>query len=125
MFLFVYGSLMRNEENHHFLKEMKAKFVTKGEVKGKLYDLGVGFPALTEEEGYVYGELYEIDEASISLLDQLEGYDSEREEDSLYVRKKVVIRSFSKQNYQAEVYYMSQKKLKEFFAVYLEGGRWS
>ncbi len=125
MLLFVYGSLMKNQENYFLFKVGRAKFVAKGYIKGRLYDLGVGFPAAAEEEGEIYGELYEVSEELLSDIDELEGYYIDHPKDSLYIRKTVSVRAFSKEIYEAEVYYMSLDKLKGFFTVAIEGGRWA
>jgi gamma-glutamylcyclotransferase (GGCT)/AIG2-like uncharacterized protein YtfP len=72
--LFVYGTLMRGEMNHERLAG--ARFL--GEARSApgftLLDLGP-WPALRDEGGSsVPGELYEVDDALLDVLDVLEGH---------------------------------------------------
>lgn len=71
MKLFVYGSLMRNRWNHHYLE----KCIYLGE--GVLHDYAlyhlITYPAIQSLKGdQVKGEVYEIDEAMLPALDELE-----------------------------------------------------
>ena len=76
--LFVYGTLRRDAKHElSSLLERHARFVGRGAVRGKLYDLG-DYPGLrSEEDGRVLGDVYEINEKSWSFiihrLDEYEG----------------------------------------------------
>ena len=51
----------------------EAKFVFAGRVRGRLYDLGP-YPGLRldESDSFVSGEVYEVDDQTLSELDQFE-----------------------------------------------------
>jgi gamma-glutamylcyclotransferase (GGCT)/AIG2-like uncharacterized protein YtfP len=95
--LFVYGSLRSGFRNPVYAYLTKY-FHLLGEavVKGKLYDLGE-FPAAaaTEEEKFISGELYCINNPlefswAIGQLDDYEGLNTEEGETPLYSREEVV-----------------------------------
>ncbi len=61
--------------------------------EGVLYDLG-SFPGAVPGENIVYGELLRLHDPRVwSILDQYEGYDADREADSLFVRRQVDLRA--------------------------------
>lgn len=69
--IFVYGTLMREECNHHWLK--RASFVRAAKtVKAyALIDLG-GYPGMISGDYTVFGELFRVDTSLLLQLDQLE-----------------------------------------------------
>lgn len=70
--LFVYGTLMKEESNHRFLKNncVIGDAVASGYT---LYDTGHGYPAVKHSsEGDVSGELYLISEDDLKQIDYLE-----------------------------------------------------
>jgi gamma-glutamylaminecyclotransferase len=72
--LFVYGSLLRGEASHAMLEG--ARFVAEARTAPRytLVDLGP-YPALLDGGGTaVLGELYEVGEALLGALDELEGH---------------------------------------------------
>lgn len=86
MVVFVYGTLMRERSNHsNYLA--KSKYLGVGVLKGYgLYDLGP-YPAVKpQQDSYVIGELYDIDQTTKERLDYLEG------EGSLYIATLVQVR---------------------------------
>lgn len=80
--VFVYGSLKAGEFNYK--RYLDGKVLTtepkRARIKGSLYDMPYkGYPALLVEEfstDWVYGEIFELldYEATLSQLDDLEGY---------------------------------------------------
>jgi len=89
--VFVYGTLCRGMMLHKHLAN--SRFIEEGAVSGTLYDLGC-YPALSlRGEGLVGGEIWEIDEDTLKVLDLVEGYDGSS--CSLFIRKKVDIASDS------------------------------
>jgi len=95
--LFVYGSLRSGFRNPVYAYLTKY-FNLLGEavVKGKLYDLGE-YPAAaaTEEDKFISGELYSINNPSefswaIGQLDDYEGLNTEEGETPLYKREEVI-----------------------------------
>ncbi|WP_064093221.1 gamma-glutamylcyclotransferase [Rossellomorea aquimaris] len=93
MYVFVYGSLRRNESNHALLKEAELIY-EQSWVRGTLYDTKRGYPALKEGNGRVYGEVYKINSKILPTLDNLEGY-LENQLDNLYTRKLIEVQTDS------------------------------
>jgi gamma-glutamylcyclotransferase (GGCT)/AIG2-like uncharacterized protein YtfP len=72
--VFVYGTLLVGEENHHIAAPYLQK-VQPGKVKGRLYDVGE-YPALVvSEDGNVIGEWLTITEEGLRQMDALEDYE--------------------------------------------------
>lgn len=88
MKLFVYGTLLRGLERESVLSG--SRFLGTVVVRAKLYDLG-SYPGIIDGEGQVIGEVYEIDQATLKRLDDIEGYKCNNPAGSEYVRKEVKI----------------------------------
>jgi gamma-glutamylaminecyclotransferase len=74
MFVFVYGTLKKNFNNHYLLE--RSKFEGKATISGfKMVDLGA-FPGAvrTEDQSVIHGEVYSISLDTLKRLDQLEGH---------------------------------------------------
>lgn len=81
--LFVYGSLLRGESNHAVIAG--ARFVGEAVTAARytLVDLGE-YPALVDGgESAVVGELYEVEEGLLAVLDEFEGHPD------VYVRMRI------------------------------------
>jgi gamma-glutamylcyclotransferase (GGCT)/AIG2-like uncharacterized protein YtfP len=89
----LYGTLMRD------LGGMQKAGLSRGlhyvgpcELEGQLFDLGA-YPGLRPGPGRVVGELHRlVDPGVLTLLDEFEGFDPARPEDSLYLRQRIVLR---------------------------------
>ena len=74
MLLFAYGTLMYGLRAHNLL--VGSLFAGRGSTRGALY-LCDGYPLLVAEgEGRVWGELYHVDEPSLSRIEWYEGVSS-------------------------------------------------
>lgn len=70
--VFVYGTLKKGYSNHSLLEG--SEYLGKAKVYGGLYLLGcIPFVSL-KEKGIVCGEVYKINNHTLSLLDALEGF---------------------------------------------------
>jgi gamma-glutamylcyclotransferase (GGCT)/AIG2-like uncharacterized protein YtfP len=70
--IFVYGTLLRGEENHPQMSDAAFVRAARTEARYELVDLG-GYPALLEDgHTAVSGEIYEVDDALLEALDQFE-----------------------------------------------------
>jgi len=88
--IFVYGTLRRGLSRHRFLKAERARFLSRGTVRGELYDLGK-FPGAVPSENataLVCGEVYCLANPARAhtLLDHVEGMVPGAPEFSLYLR---------------------------------------
>lgn len=90
--IFFYGTLMApfNRPGRQRV-DPKLTYVGRGTIRAALFDLGI-YPAAvpTEDEGVVWGEVYETDDAPsvLAALDEIEGYRPNEPERSLYTRVK-------------------------------------
>ena len=74
MRVFVYGTLLSGEPNHHLLHGQPLVGEARTRARFNLVSLG-GFPAMVHGgEVAVRGEVYDVDEETLAALDRLEGY---------------------------------------------------
>lgn len=135
--VFVYGTLMNGETNHHYLEN--SKFSGMATIEGyEMYSMG-GYPAIIDGDGIIIGELYQVPNIDIPSIDMLEG------EGSLYIKRcETVTDSNGKSSFafiyvynrdcsdleripawnREYVWYVSygSNMLKERFMCYIEGG---
>ena len=70
--VFVYGTLKAGGEFHGALSG--ARFLGARSLTGfRLYDTGFGYPAAVAGPGILHGEVYEVPEATLGILDAVEG----------------------------------------------------
>lgn len=84
MQVFVYGTLKAGHRLHEVM--LPAKFIGEDSVRGKLYSLGA-FPGIKEGSDSVKGEVYEVDDKLLQLLDRIEGHPH------MYERRQVKLES--------------------------------
>ena len=99
-YVFVYGTLMKNQRNHEYLNH--SIYIGDGVIDGyQMYDLGT-YPGIVEGKGTVFGEVYQITKETENRLDYLE------DEGNLYLKKLVVVRLNNNQTVIAMVYVYNQ-----------------
>ena len=77
--VFVYGTLMKGENNHNYLQN--STFLNSAIIYGyDMYDVGC-YPAIVRGENEIYGELYSVSLKDLEMIDMLEG------EGHLYTRR--------------------------------------
>ena len=84
--IFVYGTLKRGGENHHYLAGQTFIGVASTAAGYRLFELG-GFPGMIEhavDRDGVVGEVWSVDAQCLRRLDELEGV-----AEGLYQRKRV------------------------------------
>lgn len=83
--VFVYGTLRRGSAGAMSSRFPDSQFISEAKVHGSLYDLG-SYPGLllNESNSLVVGEVYEVDDETLSMLDDFEA-------SSNYLRKQVEI----------------------------------
>src|SRR4051812_12606836 len=76
MVLFVYGTLKRGDCRHHLLAAQRFLGQAKTRPVYRMFNVGE-FPALIHSAGglAIEGELWEVDDACIAVLDREEGFD--------------------------------------------------
>lgn len=70
--VFVYGTLLRGERNHGYLKCARFLGSWRTAARFSLWSLGSYPVACADGTMQLYGEVYRVDERCLSLLDQLE-----------------------------------------------------
>jgi len=89
-FLFVYGSLLDEDNEFAVYLKNNSTFYSAGKVKGKLYDIGEypGAILSAEGDGYIYGNILEIDtpEKVFKIIDDYEGYGGEQSWPNEFIR---------------------------------------
>ena len=72
--VFVYGTLQQGFSNHRYLAG--SKFLGTGLTKEKfaLYSDGLPFLIMAESISEIHGELYQVDDLTLQILDDLEGH---------------------------------------------------
>lgn len=78
--IFVYGTLKRGYRAHHLIDHSDNRFIGEAlsQPRYHIYDLG-GFPGMKENlavDGGVRGEIYEVNDTTLQLLDRYECVDS-------------------------------------------------
>ncbi|MGB5944488.1 gamma-glutamylcyclotransferase family protein [Paenisporosarcina sp.] len=92
MNLFVYGTLLHGETNHHVLNGATLLY-TGGVLQAKMYDTGNGYPTIELAEGStIVGDIYEIPDHMWLNLDDLEGHTGNPTTD-LYSKEIVKVRT--------------------------------
>ena len=131
--VFVYGTLMNGEDNHHFLENSTC--LGKAAIEGyDMYNVGGWYPAIIPGNSRIIGELYEVHENEMPSIDMLEG------EGSLYIRKCEIttgnemayIYEYAREtegldkidSWKEYIWYVSygSNMLEERFLTYIEGG---
>ncbi len=74
MKLYVYGTLLRGEKNHHVLDGATLLY-ERQILQAKMFDTGNGYPAIElTNDSTIFGEIYEVPDHLWPALDLLEGY---------------------------------------------------
>ena len=91
--VFVYGTLKPGEANYEFYCASDVVEAKKAWVRGELYSLPQGYPAMTTGNDKVYGYLLSFNNSEVlSSLDELEDYHPQRpSKENLYNRTQVEI----------------------------------
>ncbi len=86
--IFVYGSLLKDFWNHDKVLKNRVRSIQKGTIKGELYHLPAGYPAITSGSNLIHGEICTLTHSKhLKSIDLLEGYTGDAKID-LYTREK-------------------------------------
>jgi gamma-glutamylcyclotransferase (GGCT)/AIG2-like uncharacterized protein YtfP len=92
--VFFYGTLMAGfDRRKHAGIDTRMRFVDRGRIDGALFDLGLFPAAIPAPDGFVWGEIYEVDDdpSVLAKLDEIEGFRSSEPDSSLYVRVETTV----------------------------------
>ena len=126
--VFVYGTLKPGERYYPVYCEGRVKEVRRGWVKGQLYALALGYPAMIADHGKVQGFLLTFADLSVlTNLDRLEGYQSEQvPELNEYQRQKIIVYDLSGKSLgKAWAYFMTLEKVKHLGGIRVTSGWWT
>ncbi|MDJ0632953.1 MAG: gamma-glutamylcyclotransferase [Xenococcaceae cyanobacterium MO_188.B29] len=126
--VFVYGTLKPGERN--YLRYCAGKTIreTQAYVKGQLYHLSLGYPALTEGDKKIEGYLLTFANNSIlTSLDELEDYHPDRSPElNEYYRQQVLVYNLADDFLEkAWIYLMNLAKIEKLQGTLLNSRYWS
>ncbi|WGV26793.1 gamma-glutamylcyclotransferase family protein [Halotia branconii] len=126
--VFVYGTLKPSEANYQKYCAGKVLHAQRAVIKGQLFNLPFGYPALTSGECFVHGYLLSFNDLNIlDALDELEDYQPTRQMSAnLYNRQEVEI--CDRQGLplgQAWVYFMTMERVYQLKGIPQPDGWWS
>ncbi len=121
--VFVYGTLKKGKGNHGRIFSGYDIKITPAWTYGKLYDLG-WYPALTQGNNKVYGELIEFDDPEILMkIDMLEGYSGKESSFNFYERREIQVFS-DKEEFTAWAYFLRKYKIIDADGELITSGIW-
>ncbi|MCA1992203.1 MAG: gamma-glutamylcyclotransferase [Coleofasciculus sp. S288] len=126
--VFVYGTLKPGEVNYKRYCEGKVIEEQRAIAYGQLFDLPLGYPAMTSGERPVQGCLLTFADPSIlSSLDELEDYDPQRAiAENEYYREQIEIYNLAGQTLGiAWVYLMAFEQVQRWEGILIPSGLWS
>ena len=126
--IFVYGTLKPEETNYQRYCAGKVVEAKRAIAFGQLFDLPLGYPAMTRGESPGQGFLLTFADPNVlSILDELEDYDPQRlPEENEYYRQQIDIYSPTGQALGlAWVYLMTSKQVQYLEGILIPSGWWS
>lgn len=86
--LFVYGTLLDEDNKYGIYLRHNSRFYATGKVKGKLYHLGEYPGAILEGEHHIYGTILQMDNAveALGLIDIYEGFGDQEPQPNEFIR---------------------------------------
>lgn len=127
MKVFVYGTLKPGQVNYKRYCGDRVLTTALAQVQGQLFDLPLGYPAMTAGDGWVQGYLLQFAEGfTLAALDRLEDYQPDRfETQNEYQRKEVEVfdpkgRSLGL----AWAYFMTYQKVQQYRGQWIASGEW-
>lgn len=125
--VFVYGTLKPGEINYQRYCEGKVVEEQRAIAWGQLYNLPLGYPAMTPGKRQVHGFLLTLaDLVILSALDELEDYDPNRRSDeNEYNRQQVEVYDLAGQTLGlAWAYFMTPEQVERLQGVLIPSGWW-
>ena len=126
--VFVYGTLKPGEANYNRYCGSLVQSQTVAFTKGVLYDLPLGYPAMTEGNNQVKGVLLTFTNSQVlSSLDRLEDYNPQRDSElNHYYRRLVAVYNLEKRLIaQAWAYFMTPEQVKQYQGTIVSSNWWT
>lgn len=126
--VFVYGTLKPREAYHNQLCAGYKVVCTPATIRGRLYSLSVGYPAMTDGDDWVRGVLLSFESLQLlTKLDELEDYRDDRSpEDNEYQRQLRYVYTTTRQPLaKVWVYLMLPARVAQMGGQYLGQGYWT
>ncbi|MGQ4646730.1 gamma-glutamylcyclotransferase [Lyngbya aestuarii] len=126
--VFVYGTLKPEEVNYHLYCAGKVVEEKKAIAYGQLFNLPLGYPAMTLGNSQIHGYLLTFAHRGVlHLLDELEDYQEYRSpEENEYNRQQLAIYTLVGQSLGlAWVYLMTPQQVQHHSGILLPSGSWS
>lgn len=126
--VFVYGTLKPGEENYQRYCAGKTLNEQQAIALGTLFDLPLGYPALTEGNSPIEGVVLTFAESSIlKVLDELEDYQPHRSpQHNEYNREQIEVFTLDRQRLgQVWAYRMSIEQALKQGGIWLPEGKWT
>jgi gamma-glutamylcyclotransferase (GGCT)/AIG2-like uncharacterized protein YtfP len=125
--VFVYGTLKPGKVNYARYCGDHVSQSIPAQVRGQLFDLGLGYPAMVSGKTWVQGYLLDfVSESVLESLDCLEDYQPHRPEyQNEYQRKEVEV--FDREGRSlglAWTYLMMRQKVQQYNGKWLASGEW-
>ncbi|WP_461451913.1 gamma-glutamylcyclotransferase family protein [Mucilaginibacter sp.] len=100
-YLFVYGTLLGDNNEFGIYLKQHCHFYDNGKLKGRLYDLGEYPGAVLDEDldSYIHGSIVELidPQQTLNYLDDYEGYGDDQDQPNLFIREIAAIETNSKE----------------------------
>lgn len=128
MKVFVYGTLKPQEINYRLYCAGKTIQEQKCWTYGEIYSLSLGYPGMIKSKNRVQGYLLTFaDSSPLKKLDQLEGYQENREPHlNEYQREKVMVYDYHNSPIdEAWTYFMTKQKIDYYQGILISSGEWS
>ena len=94
-YLFVYGTLLDEQNKLTIYLKQNSNFYSNGKFKGRLYDLGEYPGAVLNKKygGYIYGRIVELINPleTLKYLDDYEGFGEHHDKPNLFIRKTIPV----------------------------------
>ena len=122
--VFVYGTLKKGFSNHNRILAGYDVKITPAWTYGELYDLGLGFPAMTEGNLKVYGDLLEFNDLKIiHRIDMLEGFKGFDSPYNFYKRTEIKVYN-DKYSTTAWAYLLEKERILDSNGLLISSGTW-
>ena len=126
--IFVYGTLKPGESNFEQYCADRVVATQAAIAYGALFELHLGYPAMTAGDRPVYGYLLSFTDATmLEAMDELEDFEPSRPADrNEYNRVEIEVFDLSRRSLgQAWVYLMSLEQVKQAGGTLLASGNWT